>query len=123
MAEKRKRIVNTVFITLLVVTLVLGFVLCVLDFLSYEDYGNDAKYLYAFAVLIYPILAVLILGNEVFLWRCMAFFVAYPGHRKVEFVIRIPLMLASAAHFGYWVYCLFANPADNLRFPVYAFGF
>ena len=123
MVEKRKKIVNTVFVSLIIATLVLGILCCVRDFASYKDFGDDAKFLYAFAVILYPALALFVFSSEVFLWQSVVFLVSYPGHRRIELILRILLAAVSAAALGYWAYYVFLNSVDNSRFPLYAFGF
>ena len=118
-----KKITSTIFIALMVITVVLMVVACVLEVSSWEaQYGDDAKFLYAFAAPLYPILASVVLCSEIVLWRNVLFFGFNPGDKNVEWFFRIPLVVMSAVTIGYFVYCLLPGSADDLDILLFTAG-
>jgi len=108
MAEKRRKIVNIVFVSLIIATLVLGMLFCLWAFVEDRD-NNDAKIIYALAVIVFPVLAFFVFSSEVFLWRSIVFLVSYPGHRKIELAANILLAAASVVSLGYTIYDFFED--------------
>jgi len=118
-----KRIVNIVFITLIVLTLVCVIVGFLSYILPYEN-NNDTKLFAGFASFAYTFVTILVVGNELFLWRSLVFLVTYPGHKKIELVANILIAGAAVASLGYMGYAIFINPLVKwLVFPLYAIGF
>ena len=109
MVEKRKKIVNAVFVSLIISTLVLGILFCVWAFIEDWD-NNDAKIIYALAAIMLPILAFFVFSSEVFLWQSVVFLVSYPGHRRIELLANILLATVSAVSLSYTVYSFFEDP-------------
>ena len=118
-----KRILNIVFITLIVLTLAV----LIFDFVSFVlayKQNDDMKILVPLAMFGYPFLAILIVGNELFLWRSLVFIVSYPGHKKIELVANILIAAAAAASFVYMGYVIAINQsADWVQFMLFALGF
>ena len=96
MAEKRRKIVNTVFVLLIIATLVLGVLFCLWAFIEDRD-NNDAKIMYALAAIILPILAFFVFSSEVFLWRSVVFLVSYSVTRS-DFLVTLPQLLPCCIH-------------------------
>ena len=86
--KKISKIVNTVFIVLLAVTVLLGLIFCALVLL--EDKNDENKIFYALAVIVLPFLAFIIFSNELLLWQSTYALLTNP-HRKPIFIIAYSL--------------------------------